>query len=92
MAKRDAANYVKAATERNKNRKKITGNIAKRLVTLDDDTMQKLTKHQETAIATAAETDERRIPNGIILRRSVKLVEASNSPYTDFDLRRFGIG
>ena len=91
MAKRDAANYVKAATERNKNRKKITGNIAKRLVTLDDDTMQKLTKHQETAIATAAETDERRIPNGIILRRSVKLVEASNSPYTDFDLRRFEI-
>ena len=92
MAKKSvASSYVKAATEKNKKRKKTTGNIAKRLITLDDEKLEQLTDHQETAIATAAETEERRIPNGIILRRAVKLVEASNSPYTDFDLRRFEI-
>lgn len=44
----------------------------------------------DIAIAAASEEiEDRRVPSGVILNRLIKLVEATNSPYTDFDLRRY---
>jgi len=87
-------NYVIAANAKKKKKKEV-GNIAKPLEKLKPGILQKLTKyHKKIAIATAAtasEIEERRVSSGIILRRVIKIVEATNSPYTDFDLRRYEI-
>ena len=52
---------------------------------------KRLTPTGPIGIAVAVDIENRRVPNGIILRRMIKLVEATNSPYNDFDLRRFEI-
>ena len=47
-------------------------------------------KNREIALAAIdKEEPKRRTSNGIILNRIIKLVDAVNSPYTDFDKRRF---
>ncbi|MCZ6582893.1 MAG: hypothetical protein O6761_06955 [Thaumarchaeota archaeon] len=47
-------------------------------------------KNRQIALAALDEEEsKRRISGGVILNRIIKIVEAVNSPYTDFDKRRF---
>lgn len=91
---------VSMSNGRKTRKKKIFGYIPKTLVTWNKQQLEKFDLAERVklqastspmSIAVAADIDNRRVPNGVILRRMIKLVEATNSPYTDFDLRRFEI-
>ena len=90
-AKKIVVNYIASSMEKKKKKRK-TGNIARMLIKQTPEVLEQLTKaEKKTGIAVAVDIDNRRVPNGVTLKRTIKLVEATNSPYTDFDLRRYEI-